>query len=606
MKSKNREIFTYTAIIALQVMVLLYWANVKTNFFIDELYSMGYASSFTGAGDTARYITTSPDWQFDEWIENSVFKKYLLVSDEESVFRLPFLKAVQKFITGRNYFGLLNIAESVAGYSFVSARPGILLNIIIYVCAEISLISLLKKLNMDRYMRALALVMFGFSCYMISAAIFIRFYIFVILLMLLTLNLFYKLWSAEKWKQIIPEGIGIMFLAYFAYKNSELTIAFFGAFIGSFVIASFLAKKWKQFFAGIAMCLCGMIFIGVTTEYISIFSHPDDYLTIKNANVAAEIGYSIANATLASMMSYLAWLANLFGTSYFGSFWTIFLFMGAVTICLILVSEKTEKKLLHFRLKKIRPLTAGAFIVWLVLLSAARRFGYGPYFFCLAILCLIALLAIKEAADFKLDFKKISFSPNTLFILVLISATVIYTIFEMMAGLNTWRYYCYGFVSATIIIWYVADRLLKMPFLKWTKKQLKMILLVFVVINALIPFKTGNIEYIYEDDKDFVDNIWYHREMDVVLFVGVNNENGTISRHDTYDCINLMSESANIYITEIGKYEYDKMDYPDEFLLWSSCTSDIDLILGDLYDHGYQLRELGSDHISKAFVCKLR
>jgi len=52
---KNRYL-CYLLIMAMQVLVMLYWGTQKQNYHIDELYSMGYANSFVGTGDTATYI----------------------------------------------------------------------------------------------------------------------------------------------------------------------------------------------------------------------------------------------------------------------------------------------------------------------------------------------------------------------------------------------------------------------------------------------------------------------------------------------------------------------------------------------------------------------
>lgn len=599
---KNRELYIYIVIVVVQVLAILYWAHVKTNYFVDELYSMGYASSFTGEGNTARYITTGPDFSFNEWINNSTYKKYLVVSDEEKVFNAPFYKVMKKFITGRNYFGFLNIAESIVGYSFVSSRPGILLNIIFFIIAEISLVSLMKKLNFDERMRYLSLAMFGFSCYVISAAEYIRFYMLVIMIMIMILNLLYRLWNSEKWKQIILTETGIMILSYFAYTNSELTIAYFGAVMASSIIAFFLTKKWRQLVSCIAVCLCGVGYILVMTNYIGILLHPDIYSTSTNMAVNASI--QISKTPLDYIIFYISWVKKLFETYYFGSYLIIYLLAGAITICVIIVSEQTDNKHLHFDLNRIRPVPIMAIIIWTTLLIVSCIHGQG-YYICVSVWCLIMFLAVGEAFGYRIDINRIKVSSDTAFVLVIASAMSIYTIFDAMVGYRIWRYYCYGFVSGTIIVWYILDRLFKKPLFKKAEYPLYIILTVFIVINALIPFRSRNIEYMYEDEVEFVKNIKNHQGLDVVMFLNVDDD-GTIERHAVYDCINLMSEDSYIYCVDLGQYEYSLMDYPDEFMLWSNEERDLTVVLEELRQHGYDLRELGSDHCSEAYVCKLR
>lgn len=602
MNLKSRELYIYIAIIAVQVLVMLYWGRMKTNYFIDDLYSMGYASSFIGGGDTAQYITTSPDFSFNEWIRNSALKKYLIVSDEETVFNAPFFKVMQKFITGRNYFGFLNIAESIAGYSFVSSRPGILLNIFFLIVAEISLISLMKKLSFVKRMSYLSLAMFGFSCYVISAAEYIRFYMLVIMIMIVILNLLYRLWNSEQWKQILFTEVGIMILSYLAYKNSELTLVYFGAVMGSSIIAFFLMKKWRQFISCVAVCLCGAGYILVTTNYIGMLLHPDIYST--TGSFPLTTGLRIAEASFDTIESYLYWVKELFETYYFGSYRIIYLMVGALTICLIIVTEQTDNQHTHFDIRKIRPVTIMAIIIWTAMLAASHIFGKG-YNICALVLCLIMFLAVGEALGYRIGTNKMKNSSDTIFVLILASAMGIYTIFCAMAGFNIWRYYCYGFVSGTIIVWYVIDRLFKKSLFKKAEHPLYIILTGFIVINALIPFRSRNIEYIYEDETEFVENIENNKELDVVLFL-ISDGDGTIFRHELYDCVNLMSEDSNIYCVDLRKYEYSLVDYPDEFVLWSNQIRDLSIILEELDQHGYDLWNLGSDHCSKAYVCKLR
>ena len=661
MKLKYRSSYIYIAIIMLQVLVLLYWAHIKTNYYIDELYSMGYASSFTGEGETARYITTSPDFHFNRWIENSAFKKYLLISNDEKVFNASPFKVVQKFITDRNYFGFLNMAESVAGYSSVSAGPGVLLNIVFFVLAEISQISLMKKLNIDERVRFLSVAMFGFSCYVISAAEFIRFYMMAIMLAFMMLNSFHKLWSANAWREIIGAEIIITIIAYFAYKNSELTIPFFVGLMGCFIVASYLKKRRRHLFSCITLCVCGVIYIALSSDYIGILLHPNNYPATTSVAVSASL--KISKATFNTFCDFIMWLKNLLENNYLGRYWVLYLLICTVTIyfatvrsesserrvasfkfkdmrfgtiwalvalaliCvvsyklkqgeflyfligavaifwLVARSENFEKRIVSFKLKDIRFGTIVAFVVWALICVASHKVKQGE-FLCTIILSLIALLGMGEAIGYKFSIKKMELSSDSIFIIILIGATVFYSVFFTMCGYTgTWRYYYYGFVSITVLIWFMIDRILKISYLQQRKNTLIIILTFFVTLNAFIPFKTRNIHYMYANEKDYINKVTNNSKLNVVMFLALD-ENGMISRHETYDCINLMPDDSKIYMVDLEKYDYDQVDYPDEFLLWSHKSRDLTAILDDLSLHGYELQKLGSDHCSKAYVCRL-
>ncbi len=98
----------YIIIILIQILVSLYWFNNKTNYFVDEYYSFGYASNFLGTEDTSTYITTSEAFKMNSWTGNYDLKKQLLVSDVESVLNLSFPDKVKIFLGKRNYFFILN------------------------------------------------------------------------------------------------------------------------------------------------------------------------------------------------------------------------------------------------------------------------------------------------------------------------------------------------------------------------------------------------------------------------------------------------------------------------------------------------------------------
>ena len=616
-REKRKELLIYSCIIIAQVIVLLYWAHVKTNYFIDDLYSLGYASSFTGEGDTARYITRSPEFGFNEWISNAEFKKYLILNDNEKLIHTSFLNAVSKMLRGRMYFGLLNIAESIAGYSYVTARPAIVLNIILFVITEIMLILLMKKMNMDKKMSYLSLIMFGCSTYVISAAEYIRFYILVILFLILMLMCLYDFWQTDTWRKASISALGMGVIAYFSYKNSELTIPFFGGLVLFLIIISFFAKKRKQLIISFGMLLAGTLYIFLSTDFVDVLLYPENY-TSQTAGVELSASNHIDTATVDTFKNYLTWARELFETHYFGSYRLVFMFLGAATIYLILAAEKKRNEWFHIDWKRIslnnvRPMVCYSLIAWAVIYEMAIHLGHGVYI-CKLVLLLIAIFGVLDILGIAPEYRKyierlkkitkIPLDANAGFILIVFGAVVVYTVFTAAAGYQgAWRYYVFGFISSTVVMWYLADRIMKFNVLKKYNKAIFRILAVFVIISALMPFKERKIEYMFEDEKSFLSAVKNNNDMDVVMFIGVD-QYGDPSRHETYDCVNLMSENSDIYIVNVEDYKYRNVDFPDEFVLWCHATSDVTQELDDLVAHGYEIEELGTDHCSRACVCR--
>ncbi len=600
MTYKRRELLIYICIIAVQLLFVIYWAGVKTNYHVDELYSMGYARNFAIEGKRVQYITESPEFGFDKWINVEDLKKYLIVTEEERFQHSSFANTVREFATGRNYFGLLNIAESVYVSSDISSRAGVVMNIVFFVLADIALILLMKRLNMSEYIRYIALAMFGFSGYMISMVEYVRFYMLLIMLALVILNLFYDVWNSDNWRRIIMSELVALVLVYISFRNSELTMPFFGAFIVCFTLFSAITKRWKQFVSCVGVLVAGILYILVTTDYIGVLFRPDDYLYLENVWVTSSLNISSASAT--TLREYLLWLKQMLESHFFAEYWVFYLMLGVITGCVLLWPNKVESTESGAHIRPIRSVTLVSLLFWIAVFASSFIVGHGKAFSVLMTF-VIAVMAVLEAVGFKTDLKKIDISPDTAFVFIILGEMLIYTAFEALCRHQEWRYYCYGFVSIVIVLWYIIDRFIKIKTISYARKPIITALIVFVAINALLPFKTRNIENMYEDEKAFVEELRNNEGIDVVLISEI--EDGTISRHEAYDCVNLMPSGTKLKAVDISKYKYNKTDYPDEFVLWTYIDRDLTHIISDLRYQGYKVEEIGEDHCSKAYICSM-
>ncbi|WP_155829647.1 hypothetical protein [Butyrivibrio sp. AC2005] len=557
MRSKKKEIFVFTIIVILQLLIIMYWANAKQNYFIDELYSMGYVSSYTGNGDTAKYITTSDDFKFNEWVENSNYKKYLLLSDEESLFRMPFYKAIGKILTGRNYFGLLNIAESIYGYDHVSQVPALVLNVILLILTEILLIVLMNRLNIAKEIQFLSIAMFGFSSFVITHVEYIRFYMLVMMYFVLSLILLHNMWIETGMRKFIFEEICFLLIIYLMYKNSEFAIIYFGAIsICFFAGLIFLKQKIKSIVYGVSIAISGIIAV-IGTGKLDILLHPNDYISESESKVSASIALQLHSPSLDDIKDCLKWITELFRDGYFGSWIIVFACVIAVTVYIILKSKKEVKGISETIGKPVKP-------DW-------NKFGMNAYFIC-----------------------------------ILLGATTIFTAFVAWSGLEKWRYYCLGFSMIVISLWYLVDRLIKKTAPENSVKGVYRIIAVCVLISAIIPFKARNIEYLYENDASMINEVNKYNTLDTVLVTRAYGDSSlNTKRHETYDCVNLMSSESNIYAVNLNDYSYDSVDFPEkDFVLWRSTKRDISAVINDLTEHGYVVESLGRDHCSEAYICR--
>ena len=605
--NKYRATIILAIIIAVQVAVLVYWSSVKTNYHVDELYSIGYASAFTDQTYNSKYITTSKDFWFNKWINNSDLKEYLIMTDNESVFSAPFSDVVKRFITGRNYMGFLNIAESLFGNGTISHLPGFLLNVFFYILTDIALYLLFKRLNVKEHIRYLAVLMIGLTGYMISAAEFIRFYMLVILLTVIMLILTYKLWNTNEWKEIIISGVFLVITGYFSLMDSELTLPFFGAFWGCLFIAFIFRHKKKQLLAASVVLAGGTAFLALGTNFLDILFDPDSAMATQSSwyGASARMRFTSIN----TFKYYLDWLVQLFNDYYFASFSIIIVLVGLVSICVVLTYASSEDEKGRFEPAKISPVTVTAFIVWIGIFGITTMIGQGRLI-CLAVLYILLVIGICEAIGYAPKPQKIRLSDDTVFIISLLFGTSIYAVFLAMCGLDTWRYFCYGFVSVAIAFWFFVDRLMNRSVFKLANRNIYIGLAVFVVINSLLLFKVRNVMYLFEDEKPFIECLSDYNDLDVIMFLPVDiysirvEETGYLPRHAAYDCVYLMPDETKIYVTEVEEYTFDRFEHPDDFIAWTTEDCDMTDALNELEQNGYDIQELGCDHNSKVYVAR--
>ena len=366
---------------------------------------------------------------------------------------------------------------------------------------------------------------------------------FAMMLLIILLNCFYRLWLADSWRKVVLWEIIMLIVAYFSYKNCEFFIPFIGAYMVSFVIALFVKKKWKQLIVNAVLSIMAFTYAAFNTILIKVLIKPQEYAGIFDQY--ARKAQNIRNISIMRACETIVWIFRLFRDLLFGS---------PATFCIVI----------------------GALIAWLI-----------TYY---------VFINRKRSAD------KECISDETVYILVLVGAIIIYSAFIILVELTIWRYYCYAFVSITVAIWYVVDRKIKRIDDDRFRKALTGIITVLVITCAVTPFFYRNIEYIYEDERTFIDNVKANRFLDVVLFV--DTEDGNISKHDTYDCVNMISSEQRIYVADYTNYEHHHIEYPDVFMMWSHCDNDLSVIKDDLSKSGYSVDDMGRDHCSQVYFCK--
>lgn len=293
----------FVIIVCLQLVFIAYWARQKMNLFVDEEYSLEYASYFTSVKYGSKMPYTEA-FLHNTWIQAKDLKVSYSLEPEESLLHTGPWTMIMLLLKRRIYYGLINIAETILSPGRVSIMPAIVLNMIIFAGIQIVLYKILKKLHIRNEYALWGVAFYGFSSLMIGHTIFIRFYTFTILLFLLVLLLHQKMWEEKNTGMFILEEGTALVLLYFSLKCSELTMIYGGAFVGMYLLMLIVNKKYKTAgLYGIPMLGISLLYLGMKTELLNILLHPSMYV---NSSFAKS--YTTKNVVNASWGSVWFWL----------------------------------------------------------------------------------------------------------------------------------------------------------------------------------------------------------------------------------------------------------------------------------------------------------
>ena len=182
------------------------------------------------------------------------------------------------------------------------------------------------------------------------------------------------------------------------------------------------------------------------------------------------------------------------------------------------------------------------------------------------------------------------------FVIVIAVTAAAYVICTGLAGLIATRYQEIGFCLLLIVTWTVYDRLLKpvsdlRPFLA--------ALTALTVIGSVWTVHSGHILHLYTEDAGILAELQGRGDKNAVL-IQYKDE----SRHELYECINLMPEDAKILPVTADQHKINPEECPDEMLVWILTGKKPDKYVKNLLKAGYELKLLGSTHTSDIYICR--
>ena len=541
--------FVLITVITIQLIVMCGFAVRKSNFYIDEMFSMGYAHTYIHPREDVVYINFSKDWNNEKWVENSVLKDQLETTAEDSVFTLPLSKALRKLFLGRNYMGMLNIVMSMFSPGKMGKYPPIILNFFIFVMTQLLLYRICRSLSNSWTASLMAITMYGFSAMSIGLSIYIRFYALTILLLAGFARLHQKMWSEDSLWKCEVLTFASMALAYFALKNSELTFIMAGGWIGFYALGLFSTRQWKKAFLYVGTILPISLFYAVfKTPYVDMILHP-----------AAYIGYS----------GPMGWMTR------------------------DLLSMSTGKLIYFVRLYKR----------WLDEQLTGSRYVTFLYLVIMLILFEVRFLGSHPAGRKGADSGETSLTEARIrhqkgFAGIVLGAELVYLLFCFLTCLPATRYISFLYPFLPLLLWTTFSRLSEGQ----TKRQFIMagcavLMCIGIIAGFLHPER---IEYVYMEDRPLIEALDSQETLDSIV-IYTDEEDAT---HVVYDCVNLIPDEAKIYPVQAAHHKIDTSQCPDSLLIWVKNGEKIQPCVSDLETGGYSIEKLGKTHASDVYAAR--
>lgn len=248
-KNKRLRISIWCIMILLQILVIVFWGNVKEGFFIDELYTLEGAQKSgyeIGLNEEGYKWQTESDF-FETWHDSDEFIEHITVHKEDWIFRLPFKQVIKKILNDP-YYSLVNIVSCVK-FGTYSKWYAIGLNIFLFVLVQIILYLFISQITDSQKDAIMVNVLYGFSAGAISTTIFVRFYMLSTLMTVLIGYVFYQLWKNKN--NIKKEIIGLLLALitiYFGYKVHQYVLIWSAVVCLIYACCLMACKEWKKLF----------------------------------------------------------------------------------------------------------------------------------------------------------------------------------------------------------------------------------------------------------------------------------------------------------------------------------------------------------------------
>ncbi|MDE7414895.1 MAG: hypothetical protein K2N44_01015 [Lachnospiraceae bacterium] len=295
----------FVILLAVQCLYMIYWGTQKGGYYVDEFFTYDNAHYISASTPSRVKLYDADYMEYNKWFPVSELKSTLTVQQEEALFHDSFSYNLNRLVqgNGNSYSSILHYVEAIFFEGELNWWSAISLNILFYIGTQILLYALVLRISSRQSSALLSMAMYGFCGMAVSMMVYVRFYMYAIMLLTLFTYLHVRMWeSCDHKKNILWEVLSLPVL-YLAFDVSPLCAGYGGAMIICFTIGLIISRRWLQAaYYAIPILGGGGIYAFFMTDYIDIFLNPQSSLDSGKLSAAASsLTQNLATLNLQSL-----------------------------------------------------------------------------------------------------------------------------------------------------------------------------------------------------------------------------------------------------------------------------------------------------------------
>ena len=365
-------------ILLIQMIVIIIFAINKNNFFVDEIYSFGFANSY--------YMPIYLNCDYYDIMLNGEFWHNILTVQKTEIFDIKsVIYNIQTDVHPPLYYIILHMVSSFFP-DILSKWMGIIPNIVFFIINQVLILAISKRIfkNIDfdknKFFILLPCIFYGFSLGTINSILFIRMYMLLslwsILLLYLNIRLFENINNKQGIKNIL---IAIFFTIILGILTQYIYIIYAGLiFIGYTIL--FIKNKyyneWKKY-----------LLINIFSIIITYLIYPKMLMQLMGNNMVTDI--TNQKSIIDNISAFKGFLIILSKEFFGGSVITgILCFILLIAVCFIIKNKKT------LNINKHIILNIAVSLCFVIIMSKVAPYVMNRYLFIIYPLISIAFIMV--------------------------------------------------------------------------------------------------------------------------------------------------------------------------------------------------------------------